>query len=54
MVLADRLTLFLLHIDRYLAYEKDHEVELCHQLCLQLFDFLCQFIKASLKIMQNI
>ena len=34
--LADRLKHFLLHLERYLVYEKEHEVGHCHLLCLQL------------------
>ena len=33
MVLADRLKQFLLHLEIYLVYEKEHEVGHCHQLC---------------------
>ena len=51
MVLADRLKQFLLHLESYVVYEKQHEVGYCHQLCLQLVDFLGQHIEASLKIM---
>ena len=36
MVLADRLKQFLLDLDSYLVYEKEHEVGHCHQYCLQL------------------
>ena len=51
MVLADRLKQFLLQLDSCLVYEKEHEVGHCHQLCLQLVIFLCQYIEAVLKIM---
>ena len=40
LILADRLKQFLLHLESYLVYEKEHEVGLCHQLCLQLVVFL--------------
>ena len=49
--LADRLKQFLLYLEIYLVYEKEHEVGHCHQLCLQLVVFCCQYIEASLKIM---
>ena len=35
---------FLLHLESYLVYEKEHEVGHCHQLCLLLVVFGCQFI----------
>ena len=50
MVLADSQRQFLLHLESYLVYEKEHEITHCHQLCLQLVNFCCQYIKASLKI----
>ena len=51
MVLADRLKQFLLHLEIYLVYEKEHEVGHCHHLCLPLVVFCCQYIETSLKIM---
>ena len=48
---GNRLKQFLLHLESYLVKEKEYEVGHCHQLCLQLVVFLCQFIEACLKIM---
>ena len=47
MVLADRLKQFLLHLEKYRVYKKEHIVGHCHQLCLQLVVFRCQYIEAS-------
>ena len=49
MVLADRLKQFLLHLESYLVYEKEHEVVYCHQLCLQLAVFDVSTLKQALK-----
>ena len=49
MVLADRLKQFLLHLESYLVYEKEHEVGHCHQLCLQLVVFVVSTLKQALK-----
>ena len=49
MVLADRLKQFLLHLEIYLVYEKEHEVGHCHQLCLQLGFFYVRTLKQDLK-----
>ena len=46
MVLADSLKQFLLHLESYLVYEKEHEVGMFAAGC-----FLCQYIEANLKIM---
>ena len=49
MVLADSQKQFLLHLESYLVYEKEHEVGHCYQLCLLLVVVCCQYIEASLK-----
>ena len=49
MVLADRLKQFLLHLESYLVYEKEHEVGHCYQLCMQLFVFDVSTLKQALK-----
>ena len=49
MVLADSLKQFLLHLESYLVYEKEHEVGHCHQLCLQLVVFDVSTFKQTLK-----
>ena len=49
MVLADELKQFLLHLESYLVYEKEHEVRHCHQLCLQLVVFVVSTLKQALK-----
>ena len=49
MVLADRLKHFLLHRESYLVYEKENEVEHCHQLCLQLVVFYVSTLIQALK-----
>ena len=49
MVLADHLKHFLLHLEIYVVYEKEHEVGHCHQLCLQLVFCCCQYIEQKLK-----
>ena len=36
MVLADGEKQFLLNLESYMIYEKEHEVGHCHQLCLLL------------------
>ena len=46
MVLVDRLKQFLLRLESYLVYEKEHEVGHCHQLCLQLFFYISTFKQA--------
>ena len=51
MVLADSQKQFLLHLESYLVYEKEHEVGRCYQLCLLLIVVDCQYIEASLKRM---
>ena len=38
--LADHLKQFLLHLESYLVYEKEHDVGHCHQLCEELVVFL--------------
>ena len=51
MVLADPLKQFLLHLESYLVYEKEHDLDIAiNNVCSWLF-FLCQYIEASLKIM---
>ena len=45
MVLADSQKQFLLHLERYLVYEKEHEVGHCYQLCLLLVVACCQYIE---------
>ena len=54
MVLADSEKQLLLHLERYMIYEKEQEVGHCHQLCLLLVVFCCQYIEASLKRMLNL
>ena len=49
MVLADRLIQFLLHLESYLVYEKEHEVGHCHQLYLQLVVFDVSTLKQALR-----
>ena len=49
MVLADRLKQYLLHLESYLVYEKEHEVGHCHQVCLLLFFFVVSTLKQALK-----
>ena len=49
MVLADCLKQFLLQLESYLVYEKEHEVGHCHQLCLQLVVFVVRTLKQALK-----
>ena len=48
MVLADRLKQFLLHLESYLVYEKEHEFGHCHQLSLQLVVFVVSTLKQAL------
>ena len=48
MVLADSHKQYLLHLDSYLVYEKEHEVGHCHQLCLQLVVFYVSTLKQAL------
>ena len=49
MVLADRLKQFLLHLEIYLVYEKEHEVGHCHQLCSRWLFFVVSTLKQALK-----
>ena len=49
MVLADNQKKFLLHLESYLVYEKEHEVGHCHQLCLLLVVFFFFFVVSTLK-----
>ena len=49
MVLADSEKQFLLHLERYMIYEKEHEVGHCHQLCLLLVVFVVSTLKQALK-----
>ena len=49
IVLADRLKQFLLHIESYLVYEKEHEVGHCDRLYLQLVVFYVSTLKQALK-----
>ena len=50
MVLADHLKQFLLHLESYLVYEKEHEFGHCHQLCLQMVVFFyVSTLKQALK-----
>ena len=49
--LADSQKQFLLHLECYLVYEKEHEVGHCYQLCLLLVVVYSQYIEASLKRM---
>ena len=49
MVLADPLKQFLLHLESYIVYEKEHEVGHCHQLCLQLVVFDVSTLKQASK-----
>ena len=52
MVLADRPKQFLLHLESYLVYEKEHKVGHCHQILLAAGSFFCcQYTEASLIIM---
>ena len=51
--LFNSLVLYLT-LESYMIYEKEHEVAHCHQLCLLLVVFCCQYIKASLKRMLNL
>ena len=46
MVLANSQKQFLLRLESYLVYEKEHEVGHCHQLCLLLVVF---FVVSTLK-----
>ena len=40
MVLADRQKQFLLHLESYLVYEKEHEIGHSHHLCFgRLFTY---------------
>ena len=48
MVLAERQKQFLLNLESYLVYEKEHEVGNCHQ-CLQLGVFVVSTLKQALK-----
>ena len=47
MVLANSKKQFLLHIESYLVYEKEHKVGHCHQLCLLLVVFVVSSLKES-------
>ena len=49
MVLADCLKQFLLHLESYVVYEKEHEAGHCHQLCLQLVVFNVSTLKHVFK-----
>ena len=49
MVLADGQKQFLLHLESYLVYDKEHEVGHCHQLCLILVVFVVISLKQSFK-----
>ena len=50
MVLADRLKKFLLQLESYLVYEKEHEVGHCHQIMFAAGYFLdASILKQSLK-----
>ena len=44
MILADGLIPFLLHLERYLIYEKGHTVGKCHQLHLLLVHLLLSIL----------
>ena len=46
MVLANSQKQFLLHLESYLVYEKEHKVGRCHQLSLLLVVF---FVVSTLK-----
>ena len=48
MLLADSLKQFLLHLESYVVYEKEHDVGHCHQLCLQLVVFYVSTLKQAL------
>ena len=51
MILTESQIPFLLHLESYLVYEKGHQVGHCHQLCLLLVHFCCQYLEASLERM---
>ena len=53
MIMADGLKQFLVHLESYLVYQKEHEVGHCHQLGLPLF-FCCQYIELCLKRKLNL
>ena len=53
MLLAESKKQFLLHLESYLVYEKEHEVGHCHQSGLLLVVLRSQYIEASLKRMQT-
>ena len=48
MVLVDSQKQFLLHLESYLLYEKEHEVRHCYQLCLLPVVVCCQYIEANM------
>ena len=49
MVLADSQKQFLLHLESYLVYKKEHEVGHCYQICLLLVVFVVSTLKQVLK-----